>query len=532
MEFALNSLDLWIIIASLAVVVAVGLLASRRQDKTARGYFLASGRLPWWIIGSAFVSTSVSSEQIVGTVGAAYEHGMAIANWEWCSLPVYTLLMVFFIPVYLRNRVTTVSEFLQRRYGTLCSDFYSFVMLFAYVFIFLVPVLYGGTLAISGLTGWPFYVVLWATVLIVAAYTVKGGLASVMWTDAMQCLMLVGGGVLLFFAALGKIDGGWSGMIAANPDRFHLYRPPGNEAAPFLGLITAMFGVILFYQAGNQVMIQRVLGARSEWDGYMGIIFAGFINFIRPLVTCFIGLIVYHWIHVMGMAAPLEKQDDAFSFALRMLAPDWGLRGIVLAGFLAAVMSTLSALSNSTATLFALDVYRKWLRPHANDAETVRAGRIASLLALVIAALVAPSVAHLGGIFKYFQQGVTYLSTPFLSALFLGVLWKRTNYQGGLFALFGGTAIQAAVVAGFYLAGYPLHWLYLAFFAQVLTMVGAIIVSLRYPPPPAERWEPFNWSPDLLFRLADAPARPWYKSLKLWFTIYAVIWFYLYWRYW
>lgn len=532
MEFALNSLDLSIIIASLAIVVAVGFWASRKQDKTARGYFLASGRLPWWIIGSAFVSTSVSSEQIVGTVGATYEHGMGIANWEWCSLPVYTLLMVFFIPVYLKNRVTTVSEFLHRRYGALCSDFYSFVMLFAYVFIFLVPVLYGGTLAISGLTGWPFYVVLWVIILVVAAYTVKGGLASVMWTDAMQCLMLVGGGVLLFFAALGKIDGGWSAMIAANPDRFHLYRPAGDEAAPFLGLVTAMFGVILFYQAGNQVMIQRVLGARTEWDGYMGIIFAGFINFIRPLVTCFLGLIVYHWIHVMKMADPLLDRDLAFPFALRMLAPDWGLRGIVLAGFLAAVMSTLSALSNSTATLFALDVYRKWLRPQADDAQTVLAGRVASLLALVIAALVAPSVAQFGGIFKYFQQGVTYLSTPFLSALFLGILWKRTNYQGGLFALFGGTAIQASVVAGFNLAGVKLHWLYLAFFAQVLTMVGAIIVSLRYAPPPAERWEPFNWSPALLARRADAPQRPWYKSLMLWFSLYAAIWFYLYWRYW
>lgn len=533
MSFSLSGLDLSIIIVSLTVVVLVGFWVGRRQDQTARGYFLASGRLPWWIIGSAFVSTSVSSEQIVGTVGMAYTHGMSIANWEWCSLPVYTLLMVFFIPVYLKNRVTTVPEFLHRRYGPLCADFYSCVMLFAYVFIFLVTVLYSGTIAISQLTGWRFEIVLWMMVLIVAAYTVKGGLASVVWTDATQCVMLVGGGILLFFVALGKIDGGWDAMIAAAPDRFHLYRPASDEAAPFLGLLAAMFGVILFYQAGNQVMIQRVLGARSEWDGYMGIIFAGFINFLRPLVTCFLGLIVYHWIHHMDMAPPLEKQDHAFSFALRMLAPDWGLRGVVLAGFLAAVMSTLSALSNSTATIFALDVYRKRLNPKASDNQTVYVGRVASLLALVIAALVAaPCVEHLGSVFQYFQTGVTYLSTPFLSALFLGVLWKRTNYQGGLFALFGGTVIQIAVVAAFHYAGVQLHWLYLAFFAQVLTIVSAIIISLFYPPPPAEQWEPFNWSPALLRRRADAPPQPWYKSLTLWFAVYAAIWFYLYWRYW
>ncbi|MBP7933780.1 MAG: sodium/solute symporter [Phycisphaerae bacterium] len=533
MGFSLNALDLSIIVGSLLLVVLVGLRAGRQNGQTARGYFLASGRLPWWIIGSAFVSTSVSSEQIVGTVGAAYQHGMGIANWEWCSLPVYTLLMLFFIPVYLRNRVTTVSEFLGRRYGPACADFYSFVMLFAYVFIFLVPVLYGGTVAISGLTGWNFHAVLWGLVVIVALYTVKGGLASVMWTDALQCLMLVGGGVVLFFVALSRIDGGWEAMIQASPDRFHLYRPAGDEAAPFLGLLTAMFGVVLFYQAGNQVMIQRVLGARSEWDGYMGIIFAGFINFLRPLVTCFLGLIVYHWIHVMKMAEPLEKGDLAFPFVLKSMAPQWGLRGIVLAGFLAAVMSTLSALSNSTATLFALEVYRKWVRPRADDVRTVRVGRIAALASLVIAALVAPSVEHLGGIFKYFQTGVTYLSTPFLSALFMGVLWKRANYAGGLFGLIGGSAIQLAIAIALpWLLGHSVHWLYLAFFAQVLTIIGIVLVSLATPPPPRELWEPFHWSPTLLAAPDGGKSRPWYQTITFWYLIYAAIWVYLYWRYW
>ena len=149
MGFSLSLPDVLIIAGSGVIVLLVGLRASRGQDRTARGYFLASGRMPWWIIGSAFVSTSVSSEQIVGTVGRAYEYGLGVANWEWCSLPVYTLLILFFIPVYLKNRVTTVSEFLQRRYGPLCADVYSWVMLFAYVFIFLVPVLYGGSLAPS-----------------------------------------------------------------------------------------------------------------------------------------------------------------------------------------------------------------------------------------------------------------------------------------------------------------------------------------------------------------------------------------------
>ena len=203
----------------------VGLWAARNQEKSARGYFLASGRLPWWIIGAAFVSTSVSSEQIVGTVGATYKYGMGIANWEWWLVPTYGLMVLVFIPIWLRNRITTVPEFLARRFGPLCADIYSWVMLVAYVFVFLVPVLYSGSLALTQLTGWNFYAVLWGMVVLVALYTTKGGLSSVMWTDALQCLMLVGGGVVLFFVALGKVPGGWAAMEAAKPDRFHLYRP-------------------------------------------------------------------------------------------------------------------------------------------------------------------------------------------------------------------------------------------------------------------------------------------------------------------
>ena len=134
---------------------------------------------------------------------------------------------------------------------------------------------------------------LWGTVAIVGLYTVKGGLASVMWTDAVQCVMLLGGGITLFFVALARIPGGWNAMVLANPERFHLYHPPDDPIAPFPALICGSLGVFLFYQASNQVMIQRVLAARSTWDGLMGIIFAGFINFFRPLVTCFLGFIVY-----------------------------------------------------------------------------------------------------------------------------------------------------------------------------------------------------------------------------------------------
>ena len=534
MDFTLSTIDVAIIAVSLLLVLAVGLWASRKQGRTARDYFLASGRLPWWIIGAAFVSTSVSSEQIVGTIGQAYKHGMGIANWEWWLLPVYSVLIIVFIPVYLRNNIATVPELLSRRFSSVCGDIYSYIMLFAYVFVFLVPVLYGGSLTFASLTGWNFYYILWTMILLVAAYTVKGGLMSVVWTDALQCLMLVGGGLVLFFVTLHQVPGGWQAMVEANPERFHLYCPPDHEVAPFLGVLAGTLGLFVFYSAANQVMVQRVLGARSRWDGIMGIIFAGFINFLRPLVTCFLGFIVYHWIHEMRQAEPLDQVDHAFAFSLRYLAPEWGLRGIVLAGFIAAVMSTISALANSTATIFSLDVYKKLLRPNASERAVVTVGRLASLFSLLIAGILAPQVEHFGGIFLYFQQGITFIATPIITVILAGIFSRRINAAGALAGLIAGI-ITTIVLLGLLIAGIdlPLHWLYVGFFQQMLVLAVIVTVSLATPAPSLEKAGPFLWRPGLLTEhTRDEPARPWYARAVLWYGLFAAIWFLLYWRFW
>ena len=279
-------------------------------------------------------------------------------------------------------------------------------------------------------------------------------------------------------------------------------------------------------------MIQRVLGARTVWDGLMGIVFSGFINFLRPLVTCFLGFIVYHWIHEMKMVEPLDNLDKAFPFAMTTFAPAWGLKGFILAGFLAAIMSTLSGLANSTATLFSLDVYKKVIDREANDRKLVRVGQIASFVSLAAAALLAPFVASLGGIFRYFQTGVTYVSTPFIAVVLAGLLWKRTNREGALFGMLGGIVIQIAVAVGLPKIGYSLHWLYIAFIAEILIILGIVVVSLLTPPPPEEKWKPFLWSPKLLSTYDEGIERPWYKTVKLWFGIYAALWFGVYWYFW
>lgn len=532
-NFHLSVLDVCIIVGSLLLIVIIGFVAAKKAERTTKGYFLASGKMPWYLIGAAFVSTSVSSEQIVGTIGAAYKGGLAIANWEWWVLPTYLLTIVFFIPLYLRNKIITVPELLNRRFGPACGNIYSIVILAGYVFIFLPPVLYGGSLTLSVLTGWSHGYILAGIIILTGSYTIVGGLNSVMWTDAIQCVMLIGGGVLLFFIALNHVPGGWDAMMQASPERFHLYRPPSDPEAPFAGLIMASFGVFLFYQSSNQVMVQRIVSARSTWDGMMGIVFAGFINIIRPLVTCLLGLVVYHWLDVMHRGPSLlpDNQDQAFPFALEAFAPS-GLRGIILAGFFAAVMSTVSALTNSVATLFSLDVYNRFWRKKAKDKELVTVGQVSGALALILSASLAPVVANVG-LFKYFQTGVTYMATPFISVLLMGIFWKRANYAGAVAGLIGGVIIQILLAAGLWYFNIDLHWLYVGAIAQLLTMILIAMVSLKTPSPESARIRPFLWRPSWLNILKDAAvARPWWQRVSLWLGLYAAVWVYIYWRFW
>ena len=530
----LSLIDVVIIIGSVLFVMVVGIVAGRKREDTARGYFLGGNKMPWWLIGTAFVATGISSEQMVGTVGVTYQHGMGIANWEWFFLPPYAMMLIFFIPIYLKNKVITVPGFLADRFGPLCGTIYSVLLLFVYVFVYMVTVLYSGSLACSELTGWHLYPVLIGTALVVGAYVTHGGLVSVMWTDLFQCILLMTGGSLVFFLALDKIPGGWHAMVAASPERMHLYQPANHELAPFLGMIVATFGAFTFYQVGNQSMIQRMLSARSTWDAQIGLVLASFLCVFRPLVTCFLGLVVYHWINVMHKAPPLVNNDTAFTFALTNLAPSWGVRGIVLAGFVAAVMSTLSALINSTSTIFATDIYKKHIHKDASEHQMVRVGMTASLVSLVIATAMAPIVAK-WGIFKFFQTAMTYIAVPFMATILMGIFWKRVNYAAGLFGLIGGVVIQICVAflfSGSFELFPKLHFFYVGGIAQVLIMVGITIVTLLTKPADPVKVAPFMWSLDVLKNYDDGRKRPWYAQLKLWWSVLTLAWVLLYWKFW
>ncbi len=540
----LSAIDVAIIVASMLLVISVGAIAGRKRGDTAHGYFLGGNKMPWWLIGTAFVATGISSEQMIGTVGITYDYGMAIGNWEWFALPCYTMVLVFFIPIYLKNKVTTVSGFMSDRFGPAVGTTYSCILLLLYVSVYMVTVLYAGSLAFANVvftdvTWWKTLLVLLFIAAGVGAYTIHGGLTSVMWADLFQCVLLMVGGITLFWIALGHVPGGWAGLVEGaksigDPQRMHIYQSPGHPKAPFLGVCLATFGGFTFYQVGNQAMAQRMLSARTTWDALVGLVLAQCINFFRPMVTCFLGLVVFHWINVMHQADPLPKSDLAFVFALRNFAPEWGVRGIVLAGLIAAVMATLSGLVNSTSTLFSTDIYKKFINKEASDRQMVHIGRTASFVALLIAACISPVVGKFG-IFNFFQNALNFVACPFMITMLMGMFWKRVNYPAAMFGLIGGIIIQI-IVQSIFSGGIPgipyLHWQYVGAIAQVIIGIGIAIIALNTAEPDYSKVEPRLWSVKLLKAYDEGVRRPWYQQLKvLWGTV-AVIWFGIYFWFW
>jgi len=282
-------------------------------------------------------------------------------------------------------------------------------------------------------------------------------------------------------------------------------------------------------------MIQRMLAARSTWDGLMGMVMACFLGFLRPMVTCFLGLVVYHWIVVMHKAAPLADRDLAFTFALKNLAPGWGVRGIVLSGFIAAVMATVSSLVNSISTLFATDYYKRFINVGASDHRMVRVGQASSLAALAIAACVSPLVGRLGGIFQFSQTGMTYLACPFMATILMGVLWRRTSYAAGVFGLVGGVVIQISVALLFSggVAGLPkLHFFYIGAIAEALIAIGIVLVTLATEQPDPAKVSSMVWNLGMLSHFEGARRRPWYQQVKFWWTLFFLGNAFIYWRFW
>ncbi|HTQ53188.1 MAG TPA: sodium/solute symporter [Bryobacteraceae bacterium] len=514
----LGILDSVIVFISLALVVGAVQRAARKQQTDAE-YFLAGRALRWPFIGMSLLASNISAEHVVGLAGDGYRVGMVTGGFEWMAAWCLIILASLFAPLYLRSKVYTIPEFLERRFGWGLRAFLSGNLLVMNVFTKNAIDLWAGSLLLVLLFGWNQLAVMIGLSVFTAIYTMKGGLRAVVYADMVQGTWLIVSSIVLTAAGLVSV-GGWGGLTArVDPGLIHMVKPLDSEL-PITGfLIGNLFGG-MFYWCMDQTNVQRVLGARSVDQGQKGAIFAGFLKLLVPFILVLPGVIAH------ALYPHLPKPDMAYPRLVGDLLPV-GLRGLVLAGLIAILMSSMSACYNASATLVVRDFFLRW-KPGLSDRDQVVIGRRITVLMAVLGVLAAPLVGLSVTIWHYLQSISAYLSVPLCAVIFVGLLWKRGNTAGaiaggaagfafGLF-LFLDQTLAWGLVRHPYLTSF-LHRSILVWLFAALTMV---VVSLLTAPPPDYKVDSHVFASAVAESLGRSDYRIWAGVL---FACTLVLWF-------
>ncbi len=454
MNTSFSPLDYAIFIGYALLILGVGLWVSRTKDgqeKSAEDYFLASKSLPWWAIGASLIAANISAEQFIGMSGSGFTLGLAIASYEWMA--ALTLLVVgkYFLPIFIEKGLYTIPEFVEKRYSTQLKTILAVFWIALYVFVNLASVLYLGSLALETIMGVPMVYGVMGLALFAAAYSLYGGLSAVSWTDVIQVVFLVMGGLVTTYLALDAVSGGagmWAGMQAmmeVAPERFVMILEKGHPQynnLPGIGvLVGGMWVANLYYWGFNQYIIQRTLAAKSLKEAQRGILFAAVLKLILPLVVVLPGIAAYVMINDPAVMAglgdgasnnmpTLAEADKAYPWLLQFLPA--GLKGLAFAALTAAIVSSLASMLNSTSTIFTMDIYKQYIRPDADDRTTVNMGRISATVALVIAAFMAPLLGGIDQAFQFIQEYTGVVSPGILAVFVMGLFWKKATNKGAI----------------------------------------------------------------------------------------------------
>ena len=514
-------------------IVGLGFYFAKRTGTT-EDYFLAGRSLTWWLIGFSLFASNVSSSTLVGLSSAAFSSGISVYNYEWMAALVLIVFLVFFLPFYLKTRVYTMPEFLGRRFDQRSRYYFSALLVLMNIAIDTAAALYAGALVVQII--YP-QIPLWKSVvalgIVAGAYTIAGGLKAVVYTDAVQAVLLLIGAFLVTVLSFDAIGGSWSAVVAMVPaDDLSIIRPASDPVMPWPGLVT-VFLLGFYFWGTNQFMVQRTLAAKDLHHGRWGALFAGVLKlpiiFLMVLPGIF-GRLLYSAADYPALA---ENPDLIFPTLMFDLLPV-GIRGLIIAALVAAIMSSVDSTLNSASTLVTMDFIKK-LKPNLPNHSLVIAGRIVTFVFMSLAILWAPQIIKFPNIWTYLQQMLAYLAPPIVACFFAGVFWKRANGDGAfaglvaghlaaavilVLALSGSVIIQTQALTPEQLrmaaAGTPvMHFLYLAPILLVISLVALVVVSLATERPDEEVVRTLTWSPALLAEEASELARlPWYKNYR------------------
>ena len=449
-------IDAVVCVSYILFMIGLGLYVSRDRKghrKDAHEYFLAGGTLPWWVVGSSIIASNISAEQFIGMSGAGYAVGLAIASYEWIAALGLIIVAKFFMPIFLEKKIFTMPQFLNMRFDQRVSTCLAIFWLLVYVFINLTSVLYLGALAMQTIIGVPLIAGIVGLALVSALYTIYGGLTAVAWTDVVAVVVLVAGGLVTTFFALHAI-GGEGGILTGlvtlynkAPDKFSMILRPDNphyKEMPGIGvLLWGMWIANLFYWGCNQYITQRGLAAKSIREAQRGLVFAAYLKILMPLIVVLPGMCAF------ALNPNLKKPDEAYPWLLQTFVPT-GMKGLAFAALIAAVVAALSGMVNSTATIFSIDIYQRLLRKNASGRELVRVGRIASLVAMLIAVALAPALSSIQQAFQFIQEFTGFVSPGILVIFLFGLFWPRTTTRAVLWA--AGTTLPLSFALKFMLS--------------------------------------------------------------------------------
>lgn len=462
----LSPLDIIVFVAYCLLILGVGLWVSRDKkghEKSAEDYFLASKALPWWAIGSSLIAANISAEQFIGMSGSGFAIGLAIASYEWMAAVTLLVVGKYFLPIFIKKGIYTIPEFVEQRFSTNLKTILAVFWLALFVFVNLTSVLYLGARALDTIIGKGDGSIMVVSIiglgLFAAAYSLYGGLSAVAWTDVVQVVLLLVGGLVTTYLALqhvsptGNIFDGFAHILDVVPQKFSMILDKGEILIPQrLGdqggkdawwdlpgiavLIGGLWVANIYYWGFNQYIIQRTLAAKSIQESQNGIVFAAFLKLILPLIVVIPGIIAFVLNSDNSGKLTSESLDPSFISATGTIINDnawpWliqefipaGVKGLVLAALAAAIVSSLASMLNSTATIFAMDIYLPYINRNATDRQTVNTGRLTAAVALVIAMFIAPALGNLGQAFQYIQE-YTGLFSPGILAVFLAGLFYR-----------------------------------------------------------------------------------------------------------
>jgi len=428
------TLDWVVVCAYFAVLAAVAWWVIGQRQTTSTDYFLAGRHVGWFVVGASIFASNIGSEHIVGLAGTGAKTGVAMGLYELHSWLVLLLGWVF-VPFYLRSRVFTMPEFLEKRYSPSARWFLSVVMLVGYVLTKVSVTVYAGAVVFQVLMGVDFWTGALVIVVLTGLYTIVGGLRAVVYTEAVQTVVLIAGSVVLTILGLREI-GGWGNLVStAGPDHMNLFLPADNPEFPWPGMVFAPPIVGLWYWCTDQYIVQRVLAASGESQARRGTIWAAYLKLLPFFIFLIPGVIAFAL--ARNGQLDLPAADQAFPVMVKTLLPV-GLRGLVAAGLLAALMSSLAAVFNSCSTLFTMDIYKK-LRPESSERTLVTVGRVATGVVVVSGILWIPLMQSISGeLYHYLQSVQAYIAPPIAAVFFLGLFWKRLNSAGAMAALVGG----------------------------------------------------------------------------------------------